>query len=338
MVNPIDAGKVIGEHFRQVSREEFERLRDEYVGEASTGSLAVPKNWAPSDIVLRQRDAAPLRIKAYLASALTGLSSDDRVYFVRVSEVIAKVCRSLQIDLFQPRLATDPVDRPDVPAEDVFANDRERVLSSDLVIHVADYPSTGSGEEPDFALGALVPIVIVAHGNARVSRMVTGIPALKLTITYSDLDYLQDELRERLTEIRPILEQRKLAFSQFDENLVGNKVRILREDSYLTREEVAKHSQGVLTAERLRDIEGNDDKVSNPSLLELRTLAAVLKTTVADLVEPDLGERLIALLQEWMLNGVEARYGMSDNDQRVVLRRLLYRVLDRMQQPVPNKF
>jgi transcriptional regulator with XRE-family HTH domain len=329
MVNPLDAGKVIGEHFRQISLEEFERLHDEYVGAASSGSLPVPRNRTPSDIVLRQRHAAPLRLNAYLASGLTGLSSDDRAHLVRASEVIGKVCLGLEIDLFEPRLATDPIDHPDVSDEQVFANDREQVLRSDLVIHVADYPSTGSGEELDIALGALVPIVIVAHGDTRVSRMVTGIPALKLTITYRDLDDLRAELWERLAEIRPILEERKLVFSQFDKNMVGNKVRISREDLYLTREEVAKHSGDVLTAERIRDIEGNNDKVSNPSLLELRTLAAVLKTTVADLVEPDLGERMIALLQEWMLDGVEARYGISDNDQRIVLRRLLYRVLDR---------
>ncbi len=329
MINPLDAGKVIGEHFGQISLEDFERLNDEYASGASSGSLLAPGTQTSSEIVLRQRDAAPLRLNAYLASGLTGLSSDDRANLVRVSEAIEKVCRGLDIDLFQPRLVTDPMDHPDVSAEEVFASDRERVLCSDLVIHVADYPSTGSGEELDFASGALVPIVIVAHGDARVSRMVTGIPALKLTITYRDLDDLRDELRERLTEIRPILEERKLVFSQFDKNLVGNKVRISREDLYLTREEVAKHSGDVLTAERIRDIEGSNDKVSNPSLLELRTLATVLKTTVADLVEPDLGERMIALLQEWMLNGVEARYGISDNDQRILLRRLLYRVLDR---------
>ena len=328
MVNPLDAGKVIGEHFRQIRLDEFERLHNEYVGEASSASLPVLENRTSSDMVLWQRDAAPLRLNAYLASGLTGLSTDDRAHLARVSQAIEKVCRGLEIDLFEPRLATDPVDHPDVPAAEVFANDREKVLRSDLVIHVADYPSTGSGEELDFALGALVPIVIVARGESRVSRMVTGIPALKLAITYRDVDDLRDELRERLNEIRPILEERKLVFSQFDKNMVGNKVRVSREDSYLTREEVAKHSGDVLTAERIRDIESNSDKVSNPTLLELRTLAAVLKTTVADLVEPDLGERMIALLQEWMLNGVASRYGTSDHDQRVMLRRLLYRVLD----------
>ena len=329
MINPSDAERILGEHFRQISLEEFETLHDEYVGGINSGSLPVSQNLESHEIVLRQRNAVPLRLDAYLASGLTGLSSDERSQLVHLSGLIEKVCQSLEIDLFEPRLASDPVNHPELSSEKVFADDRKRVLRSDLVIHIANYPSTGSGEELDIASGALVPIVIVAQGDVRVSRMVKGIPALKLDITYGNIDELEDELRERLTEIRPILEQRKLVFSQFDKNMVGNKVRISREDLYLTREEVAKHSGEVLTAERIREIEGSIDKVSNPTLLELRTLAAVLKTTVADLVEPDLGERMIVLLKEWMLNGVEARYGMSDNDQRAILRRLLYRVLDR---------
>ena len=109
--------------------------------------------------------------------------------------------------------------------------------------------------------------------------------------------------------------------------MVGNKVRVLREDAGLTREEVAAHSNDLLTPEKLRAIESNIDKVSNPTLMELRTLATVLKTTVADLVEPDLDERMLALLQEWMLSKVEARFAMSEGDRRRVLRNMLYEVL-----------
>ena len=92
------------------------------------------------------------------------------------------------------------------------------------------------------------------------------------------------------------------------------------------------HSGDLLTVEKILQIEGNSDRVSNPSLLELRTLATVLKTTVADLVEPDLDERMIALLQELMLGRVEARYAMSSRDQRKVFRRILYRVLDKTEE------
>ena len=69
-----------------------------------------------------------------------------------------------------------------------------------------------------------------------------------------------------------------------------------------------------------------------PKLLELRRLAVVLKTTVADLVEPDLDERMIALLKELTLGRVEARFGMSSSDQRKIFRRMLYRVLDKTEE------
>ena len=148
----------------------------------------------------------------------------------------------LDIDLYEPIKSTDPMSHPQVSPEDVYNLDRKRVSRSDLLIHVADYASTGAGEELDIAQSALIPIVLINHGSARVSRMVTGIPAFKLEITYNSLEELEIELRQRLTEIRPILEERKLAFSDFEKNMVGNKVRVLREDAGLTREEVAAHS------------------------------------------------------------------------------------------------
>ncbi len=332
MVNPQDAQKILGEHFKQITLDEFNERHEKYVGDERPGLLPIAENREVGAMILYQREAAPLRLNAYLASALTGLTQVEREHLDAVSEIVGSVCKDLEIEVYEPRKAPDPVNHPQVSSEDVFNMDRERVLSSDLVIHVADYASTGAGEELDFALAALIPIVWIVHGDTRVSRMVTGIPALKLTITYRDLDELSHELRDRLTEIRPIIEERKLAFSDFDKNMVGNKVRILREESGLTREDVAVHSGELLTVERIHQIEGNGDRVSDPSLSELRILATLLKTTVADLVEPDLDERMIALLQEWMLSGVEARSSMSQRDQRVVLRRILYRVLDKTEE------
>ena len=328
MVNPQDAQKILGEHFKQITLDEFNERYEKYVGEGPHAALVpTDKTTESTAMILYQREAAPLKLDAYLASALTGLSLDQRENLVAVSDIVESVCEDLEIELYQPGKATDPVNHPHVSSESVFNMDRERVLSSDLVIHLADHASTGAGEELDFALTALIPIVLIAHGDTRLSRMVTGIPALKLTITYRTLDELSNELRERLTEVRPIVEERKLAFSDFNKNMVGNKVRILREESGLTREEVAVHTGDLLTVEKIRQIEGNSDRVSNPSLLQLRTLAAVLKTTVADLVEPDLDERMIALLQELMLGRVGARYGMSSSDQKKMLRSMLLRII-----------
>ena len=327
MVSPEDAQKILDEHFKQISLEEFNERHDKYVGEDVTALLPTSGIDDTAPIVLYQRQAAPLKLDAYLASALTGLTQEQRDDLEALSRVAERVCEDLEIALYQPRSVTDPIAHPDVSPEDVFKRDRERVLSSDLVIHVADYASTGAGQELNFALEALIPMIIVARGDSQVSRMVTGIPAVKLTITYNDLEQFSQELRERLMEIRPIMEVRKLTFSDFNRNMVGNKVKVLREESGFTREDVALYSGDLLTADKIRQIEGSVDKVSNPTLLELRTLATVLKTTVADLVEPDLSERMIALLQELMLGRVEARYGMSSGDQKRILRHMLLRVI-----------
>ncbi len=327
MVNSEDAHKILGEHFKQITLDEFNKRHDRYVGEVETSIVQITEADETGAMILYQRQAAPLPLDAYLASALTSLTPEQRKDFKALSEIAQTVCEGLDIALYQPRTATDPIGNPDVSPEYVFERDRERVLSSDLVIHVADYASTGAGQELNFALEALIPMIIVARGDTQVSRMVTGIPAVKLTITYNDLEQLRKELRERLVEIRPIMEERKLAFSDFKKNMLGNKVRILREESGLTREDIAHYSGDILTIEKIRQIEGNIDRVSNPTLLELRTLATVLKTTVADLVEPDLSERMLALLQELMLGRVAARYGMSSRDQKKILRRMLLRVI-----------
>ena len=331
MVKPEDVEGALNEHFEQINLDDFKERYDK-----STGGNAVLQEWVQPaattrDVILTQMEAAPLPLNAYLASALTGLSDDEREHAFAVSDLATSVCEELGIEVYEPRKSTDPVKHADVPSGEVFEKDRQRVLNSDLVIHIADYASTGAGEELDFALAALIPIVLISRGDSVVSRMVLGIPALKLHVTYNTLEELKVELRQRLSEIRPILEERKLSFSEFDNNIVGNKIRLLREQACLTREELASNLDGLITAERLRAIEDSNDKVSNPSLLELRSLSALLKTTVADLVEPDLGERIYVLLQEWLDGKVAARYGMSQNDRNKIISRILLRVIDDLQ-------
>lgn len=332
MIDPGDAKKVLDEHFGQITLDEFKARHAKYVGNEQF-ALALPVESAKIDsqMILYQREAAPLRLEAYLACGLTGLDEQQRSHVFQVSDLVVSVCNDLEIDVYEPRHATDPIKHRNISAEEVFKTDREQVLRGDLLIHICDYPSTGSGEELDFALGALMPIVLISHGEARISRMVTGIPAFKLIITYADLDELRLELRERLTEIRPILEERKLAFSTFDKNMVGNKVRLLRQELGLTREDVASHSGDLFTVNRLRDLEEGTDKISNPSLIELRTLATILKATVADLTEPDLNERLVVLLQDWVEDRAAARYGISVKDRNRLLTRVLLRVIDSLQ-------
>ena len=107
--------------------------------------------------------------------------------------------------------------------------------------------------------------------------------------------------------------------------------------------ELALDSQAVvarsvgLAPEGLANIEDNVDTVSNPSLTTLRLIATALKTIVAELVNPDYNETILASIQS-ILNekaeSVAARFrGLSDKDRRTLIRRFLVRLLHDIEEP-----
>jgi len=280
-----------------------------------------------------------LPLNGYLACALSGLNPEQRQLMFQLSDVVSTVCAEHRINLYEPRKKTDPVHHAEVSDAEVFKIDRERVLRSDLLIHLCHYPSTGSGEELDFAYNALVPLILISHSDSRVSRMITGIPAFKLHICYTEPEDLRSQLATSLVKVRPILEERKMAFSDYDANIVGERIRLLREELNLSREDLVR-SVPHLTLEALREIEESVDRVSNPSLIQLRQIATVLKTTVANLVEPDLGEQLVTALTEWVSGerSGERREAarflriISNKDRNAIIRRILRRLIELLEQ------
>lgn len=338
MPAPKEIADRLHKHFSEVSSEQFrdnvQRYCPEITASDTVEATARTRERTPmGQLVLFQPRPSPLPLNAYLACGLTGLAREQRQLIFHLSDTIAMLCRGQNIDLYEPRKNTDPVHHTDVEDTEVFRIDCERVLGADLLIYLCHYPSTGAGEELDIAYNALVPIILISHSGTRVSRMVTGIPAFKLEITYTEPEELRLQLRDRLLEIRPILEERKMAFSKHEANIVGDKIRELRETLGLTREEVAR-SIPHLTVDALRQIEESIDRHSNPSLMQLRQIATILKTTVADLVEPDLSERVIAVLQDWVAGRPSAaRFpGFSIKDRNRIIRRVLLRVIDSLEE------
>jgi transcriptional regulator with XRE-family HTH domain len=335
---PKDIAARLRRHFAQASPDDFranvKRYCPEVIGSETPHQPIAEEASAMGQLILFQPQSSALPLEAYLACALTGLNSDQRQLVFHLSDVVALVCREYGIELYEPRKKTDPVHHADVADADVFRTDRERVLRSDLLIHLCHYPSTGAGEELDFAYSALVPIILISHGESRVSRMITGIPAFKLHIQYTEPEDLRAGLQNALIQARPILEERKMAFSSYDANIVGNRIRLLREELGLTRDEVAR-SVPHLTTEALRQVEESTDRLSNPSLLQLRQIATILKTTVADLVEPELSERVLAVLQDWISGKAAARFGgLTIKDRNRILRRVLLRLVDSLETDV----
>jgi transcriptional regulator with XRE-family HTH domain len=157
--------------------------------------------------------------------------------------------------------------------------------------------------------------------------MVLGIPSLVIQVSYNSIEELQTQLNEALFGFRPLLEERKLAFSKYDVNLVGEKVRELREKAGLTRREVVSATRH-LTEDVLKNIEEKTDRDSNPSLIQLREIATVLKTTVSELVEPDFNQRVLVMLNTWVSDRAAARNTISRNDRNKAIKAVLRRLAD----------
>lgn len=330
-----EATERLREHFSTLTNGQFvENVRRFSSKDVEQGESSLPSPIAGAEyteqLTLFQPQPTRIPLKAYLACALTGLSADEKEEIIKVSDEIEKICQQHDIDLYQPRNHTDPESHPEIDAGEVFRRDKNRVLESDLLIALVHHPSWGAGEELDFAYNALLPMILISPDNTRVSRMVTGIPTLKVHLTYSNVEDLISELNHCLSSIRPILKERKLAFRQNNENIVGKNIRISREEQGLTRQEVACRVPG-LTVDALTQLEESPDRISNPSLIQLRQIATVLKTTVGELIEPDFNERAFSYIEEIIEGRVKNRYpDMSPWDRKKITARFLLRIADRL--------
>ena len=126
-----DATKRVQDHFDDANAEDVVRNSQQLILYPNQTSDAVVPTTAEGPILVHPR---PRRVplSAYLASALTGLDPTQKALVVHLSDIVCLVCRSVDIDLYEPRKKTDPVHHTDVSDVDVFKIDRERVLKSDL--------------------------------------------------------------------------------------------------------------------------------------------------------------------------------------------------------------
>src|SRR2546426_6133471 len=84
----------------------------------------------------------PMTLRAYLASALTGLG-ESRDEVLRLQDRIERVCAEHGIEVYRPVKATDPLRHAQVAAADVYTIDRRELLGRDLLILMTHVPSFG---------------------------------------------------------------------------------------------------------------------------------------------------------------------------------------------------
>ncbi len=273
---------------------------------------------------------SPIPLKAYLASALTGLDPQQEKEIFEVQEIIAHVCSAHGIEPYQPRKISHPTMHKDLLPPTVWHMDHDRVLASDLLILLAHEPSFGAGEEAEFARNALLPIIVIFPEGRPVSRMVLGMPATVLTVGYGSKEDLQRNFTRTIRLLVPILFDRKMAFGNSDEIILGQKVRQLREQNHISEQALAE-TLGV-GVEEIRHLEEKPDRASNPSLLMLRKLATVLKVSVAELIVPDytgiVAQQVVQLLQEKVaVGGARDLTQMPPADRRRFWRRVMERAI-----------
>jgi hypothetical protein len=234
---------------------------------------------------MRDNHLQPSPLRAYLATALTGLASSERKHVSDVSDLAAATCAEFGISLYEPRKATDPVHHPEVPDQEVFRLDRQRVTQSDLLIYLADYPSTGAGQELVFAYEALIPIIIMASTKTQVSRMVTGIPGSTFQVRYESIEELRGQLFNQIKSLLPILMQRRARFRHHEQIRLGERIRQVRVSKGLTYNDLAQMLDiGFFSASQIEHWEQSSDLESNLGLIFLREVANALKVDLADLL------------------------------------------------------
>jgi DNA-binding XRE family transcriptional regulator len=215
---------------------------------------------------------------------LTGLDEETRQSIDATVATVKAACSDpvIAIDVYFPGDHSDPVKHQGLAPGDVFALDRRRVKEADILVVLAHAPSTGVGQEVNMAFESLLPIVLLVPVGAVVSRMLRGVASYKVEISYRSEEGLRHELGRVLVDLRPRLETRRRAFARLDANVVGANVRAHRHRRQLTREHVADATG--MTVAALTSLEESPDRQSDPSLTQLRRLADVLGTAVADLV------------------------------------------------------
>ena len=142
----------------------------------------------------------------YVATALTDLNDEERQHIRFVSSKIAEVAKQHGFYVYQPRRASDPVLHREFDAETVYALDRKKVVSADLLIVLLNKPSFGVGQELEIASGYGKPTLLIRDewlSGKPISRMVKGCPtSIVGEIGYETPEDLERKLHIALPGIR----------------------------------------------------------------------------------------------------------------------------------------
>ena len=123
-------------------------------------------------------------MRIFFAGPLTELAHVDqtKAFYQNMAAVASKHgCDSYWAFLH----GTDPIKNPDVAPTTVYQTDLNQLGKSDVMIAYIGEPTTGTGQEIEYAREHHIPVYLLFEKGKQVSRMVLGSPNIKGTIEFT---------------------------------------------------------------------------------------------------------------------------------------------------------
>ena len=97
---------------------------------------------------------------------------------------------------------TDPVKNPEVPSEVVYETDLAELAKSALMIVYLGEPTTGTGQEIEYAKEHNIPVYLLFEQGKQITRMVLGSPNIKEEIEFTSEDDALSKLDSLLKRLK----------------------------------------------------------------------------------------------------------------------------------------
>ncbi|OGG04341.1 hypothetical protein A2Z33_03495 [Candidatus Gottesmanbacteria bacterium RBG_16_52_11] len=140
-------------------------------------------------------------MRIFFGGPLTDLAHPEETkrFYVRLSEI----ARQNGFDYYWAFLnGTDPIKNPDVPSDVVYETDLQELGKSDLMIAYVGEPTTGTGQEIEYAKEHDIPVYLLYESGKHVTRMVLGSPNVLGTIEFTGIEDALGKLDILLREIK----------------------------------------------------------------------------------------------------------------------------------------
>lgn len=124
-------------------------------------------------------------MRIFFAGPLTDLQNPEqtKAFYQKLAEVAQKN----GFDYYWAFLnGTDPIKNPDVTPPVVYTTDLAELAKSDLMVAYIGEPTTGTGQEIEYAREHNIPVYLIFEKGKHITRMVLGSPNVKGIIEFTN--------------------------------------------------------------------------------------------------------------------------------------------------------